>query len=82
MRRDDALDPAKLKTHRTGREPKYTVADLLECIGKKELRTGELAKIAAEEKGISGGTFYALLKQAKQEGKISKSKLTEVLSAA
>ena len=82
MRRDDALDPAKLKTQRTGREPKYTVADLLECIGKKELRTGELAKIAAEEKGIRGGTFFALLKQAKQEGKISKSKLTEALSAA
>ena len=33
-------------------------------------------------KGIKGGTFYALLKQAKQEGKIFKSKLTEALSAA
>ncbi len=82
MRRDDSLDPTKLKRPKAGREAKYTVADLLECIGKKEMRTGVLEKVAAEEMGIKGGTFYALLKRAKSEGKIVKSKLTEALSAA
>jgi len=81
MRRDASLDPARLKKPKTGRESRFTVEDLVECIGKRKIRSNVLAKIAAE-KGIKGGTFYDLLRKAKQEGRIIKSKRSELLHAA
>ena len=82
MRRDDTLDPAKLKPQRTGREPRFTPADLVECIGKRKMKSSALAKLAAEEKGIKGGSFYDLLRKAKTAGLIIKSTRTELLRAA
>jgi hypothetical protein len=81
MRRDDSLDPAKLKKPKTGRETIHSIADILECLGSDELKTVALQKKTHQEKGMSSGTFYALLKKGASEKKLHKSKITELWSA-
>ena len=81
MHRDEGLDPTKLKKSKTGRESIYSIADLLDCIGTDEWKTGELQKKAMEETGMSRATFHGLLKKATSQKKVSKSKLTDLWSA-
>jgi len=81
MVRDSSLDPTKLKKANTGRGAIYSVADIVECLDGNEMKTGELKKKCEEEKGMSSGTFFSLLKRGASEGKLNKSKITQAWSA-
>jgi hypothetical protein len=69
MRRDESLDPAKLKQQH-GRPPKHTEAKLLDVLkgGKKrkKLSTTAWQKECWSEKGIPKSTFYELLEKVKK----------------
>jgi 5S rRNA maturation endonuclease (ribonuclease M5) len=65
MRRDDALDPAKLK-QATGRPKIHTVEKILECLGTRKLNTVAWQKKAGSERGIPKTQFFQLLEQAKR----------------
>ena len=71
MRRDDDLDPAKLKQSKKGREPKYKVEDLVTYLNKAKaipgLKTSEFQRRVCQETGMVRATFYELLKQAEQQ---------------
>jgi hypothetical protein len=69
--RDEALDPAELKRpKRGGRSPVYSVEDLIECLGSQDLLTVEFQKLVHEQKGMSSGKFYELLKEGKSLGSL------------
>lgn len=70
------LDPLDLKKPR-GREPKYTVDQLVEILGYRSLRTNAFAKRAHDELGIANSTFHILLHKAHKTGLLSKSSTTE-----
>lgn len=78
MRRDGALDPAKLKKAAGGAPPKHTAEDLLKILGTRELSMVEWeARAADPDNGkVSESTFYRLTKKLKKEGRIKQSKLT------
>ena len=82
FRCEDA-DPAMLKKSKTGRESIFSVSDILEALGTDELKTGVLLKKTRETTlpPMSEATFYALLKKAVAQKKISKSKITGEWSA-
>ena len=65
MRRDETLDPTKLKQV-GGRPKRYTVEKILDVLGDRHLTTTEWFKIAGPETGISKSSFYELLEQAKK----------------
>ena len=69
MRRDEGLDPAKLKL--AGGRPKlYTVGKLLSVLNGQKLESHNWAKLASLETGISKPRFYALLNEAKRDPKL------------
>lgn len=69
MRRDEALDPAKLK--QTGGRPKrYTVDKLLSILKGQQLKSENWFKIASSETGIGRTSFYDLLEIAKHDPKL------------
>ncbi len=69
MRRDDGLDPTKLK--QPGGRPKlYTVDRLLSVLNGQKLESRNWFKIASSETGISKTRFYALLEEAKRNPKL------------
>lgn len=70
------LDPQDLKKPR-GREPKYTVDQLVEILGSRCLRTYAFAKRTREEIGMASSTFHVLLKKAAKLNLLSKSSTTE-----
>jgi hypothetical protein len=75
MRRDDELDPAKLKKSKGGRAAEYTVAMLVECLGERKLTTSELQKLCAKDKRLarmSPATFKRILHQAKELNAMAK----------
>jgi hypothetical protein len=71
MRRDDNLDPAKLKTS-GGCPVKHRPQDLLGLLPADGLGNADWLA-AAEEKGMSRSTFYALRKQLKNDEKVLES---------
>jgi len=71
MRRDDALDPAKLKQI-AGRKQEHTVEKIMDVLGAESLTTGEWAGRCLDEAGVSRSRFYGLRTQAEGEGKIKK----------
>jgi hypothetical protein len=69
MRRDEGLDPAKLK--QAGGRPKlYTVDRLLPFIKGQQLSSQNWFKLASPETGISRTRFYALLEDARKHPKV------------
>jgi hypothetical protein len=70
MRRDDALDPAKLKQS-AGRPKLHTVEKILECLGKRKLNTAAWQKKAGSEKGVPKTQFFQLLDEAKRRPGLS-----------
>ena len=69
MRRDEGLDPAKLK--QTGGRPKlYTVEKLLSSLKGQQLNSQNWLRIASLETGISKSRFFALLEEAKRDPKL------------
>ena len=75
VRRGD-LDPQDLKKPK-GREPKYTLDQLVELLGHRTLKTSAFAKRASDELGMSKSTFHLLLKKAAKTSLLSKSSTTE-----
>jgi hypothetical protein len=63
MRRDDQLDPAKLKQAK-GRPKKHTVEKILKCLEGQRLTTVQWQKMAGSEKGVPKTQFYELLGEA------------------
>ena len=65
MRRDESLDPAKLK--QAGGRPKvHTVEKLIGCLKGRKLKIQNWLKRAGSETGISKTRFYALLEEARK----------------
>lgn len=71
MARNDTLDPLALKRPKTGRTPEHQLSDILDHVGDG-IATGAWQKRCTDETGMSSGTFYRLLKQAKKESLIRK----------
>jgi hypothetical protein len=85
MKRDDDLDPAKLKQPKFGRESKYKVDDLVAQLaaqphkpGRKKakaiagLKTGDFQRRVCEEIGMSRGKFFELLKEGEKQHRFKK----------
>ncbi|HOP98630.1 MAG TPA: AAA family ATPase [Verrucomicrobiota bacterium] len=72
MRRDDELDPAKLKQPKGGRTATYTVEMILQALGKRKLTTAQWQKRAADEAGITRPTFYRLMAEAEKAGRVTR----------
>jgi hypothetical protein len=85
MKRDNELDPAKLKQPKFGPESKYKVEDLVTQLAAQPrkarrkkakgivgLKTGEFQRRVCEEIGMSRGKFYELLKEGKKQGRFEK----------
>lgn len=65
MRRDDGVDPSKLK--KAGRRSKkHTLDKLLPFIRGRKLSSADWFKVARAEAGISKSRFYALLAEARK----------------
>jgi hypothetical protein len=71
------LDPTDLKqSAKTGGSvARYSISDLLECLGNNDLTTTEFQKSVHSETGMSAGKFYELLKTGQKQGKLHKSKI-------
>lgn len=69
--RDETLDPSKLKQG-GGRPAKWTVEQLVDCLGSKDLGTVDFQKLVAAERGMPRTSFYELLPQAKTQGLLHK----------
>ena len=80
MRRADDMDATKLKKAKTGRDSTYSMNDLVDVLGDKDLSTGDLLKLAMKEIGMSTGTFHNLRRSAEKSKLISKSKITGLWS--
>jgi hypothetical protein len=85
MKRDDDLDPAKLKQPKFGRESKYKVEDLVTQLaiqprksGRKKakaaagLPTGAFQRRVCDETGMSRAKFYELLKEGEKQQRFKK----------
>jgi hypothetical protein len=73
MRRDDELDPAKLK--QIGGRPKiYTVEKILSCLKGRKLTTKDWFKRASSEMGISKTRFFGLLEEARKHPQVKQNK--------
>jgi AAA domain len=77
FQRAPELDPADLKqpSKRGGSSPKYSVKDLVECLGNRQLTTSEFQRLANEETGMSKAVFYRLLPEAEKSGVLHKSRV-------
>ena len=69
MRRDEGLDPAKLKKA-GGRPKRYTVDKILAVLGTQQLKSENWCTIASSETGIGRTSFYDLLEKAKRDTKL------------
>lgn len=75
MKRDDTLDPAKLRQTKPGRQAKYGVQDLVDWLGKSKCgkrigcikTTTAFQKRVSEETGMSRAKFYELLKEGEKQ---------------
>ena len=74
MRRDEGLDPAKLK-QQGGRPKLYTVDKLLALLKGQQLTSRNWCKLASLETGVSKARFYVLLEQAKRNPKLKQTPL-------
>ena len=72
FRRDEGLDPARLK-QTGGRPPKYDPEELLKVLGSKRLGFIEWSTRTHEALGISESAFFKLMKRLEEEGKVVKS---------
>ena len=73
MRRDDSLDPAKLK--QVGGRPRiHTVEKLLAVLKGKKLSTKNWLEKASLETGVSRARFYALLGDARRLPQVKQTK--------
>jgi hypothetical protein len=68
--RDGALDPSKLR--QGGRPPKWTVGQLVKCLGNKDLKSSDFQKLLSSETGMPRATFYELLQKAGTQGLLHK----------
>ena len=69
MRRDEGLDPAKLK-QAGGRPKRYTVDKILAVLGTQQLKSENWYTVASSETGIGRTSFYDLLEEAKRNSKL------------
>jgi hypothetical protein len=69
MRRDDLLNPAKLK-QAGGRPKRYTAAKLIDVLKGQQLESQNWCKLAGLKTGISRACFYELLDEAKRDPKL------------
>jgi len=69
MRRDDGLDPAKLK-QAGGRPKRYTVDKIISILKGQQLESKNWFKLASAETFIGRSTFYDLLEEAKRDPKL------------
>jgi hypothetical protein len=75
MKRDDDLDPSKLRQANAGRKPKYGVQDLVDQLAKskcgKQLgrikTTTTFQKLVCEQTGMARSKFYELLKEGENQ---------------
>jgi hypothetical protein len=75
MKRDDDLDPAKLRQPNAGRKPKYAVQDLVDQLAKSKggkkmgciKTTTDFQKLVCEETGMARSKFYELLKEGENQ---------------
>jgi len=74
MRRDDGLDPARLK-QAGGRKPTYAPEDLLILLPPEGLTNAEWLTKATEE-GMSRPTFFRLRKALENDGKTRQSTIS------
>jgi hypothetical protein len=74
MRRDNSLDPAKLKTT-TGRPKVHNAEGLLDVLGEDSLTFSKWFEAAKEHAGMSKGTFQTLRHELLQSGRINQSKI-------
>lgn len=76
MKRDDDLDPTKLRRPKAGREPKFKVEDLVAQLEKAKaiagMKTAEFQRLACQETGMSRAKFYELLKEGEKRGLLQK----------
>jgi hypothetical protein len=75
MKRDETLDPTKLRQAKAGRQAKYKVQDLVDQVGKSKCgkREGRIKtttafqKLVCGETGMSRAKFYELLKEGEKQ---------------
>jgi DNA-binding IclR family transcriptional regulator len=72
MRRDESLDPSKLKKP-PGRTPQHAGDDILKLLTGDGLTTTKWAK-AAERRGVSRRTFYRLKNTLEDSKRITQAK--------
>ena len=65
---DRSLDPGKLKQVTMGRKARWTVEQLVECLGNKDLKSSDFQKLVYAEIGMPRATFFELLPKAKDQG--------------
>ena len=70
MRRDDTLDPARLKQASTGRTAVYSPAMLLPALGQRTLGASAWQKAVCDETGMSRAKFYELKRQLVKTGQV------------
>jgi len=69
---DRSLDPEKLKQIPRGRAPKWTVSQLVDCLGDRDLTSTEFQKLVHGEIGMPRTVFFELLPKAKNQGLLHK----------
>jgi hypothetical protein len=75
---DPALDPKDLhKPAARGKKAIYSVQDLVDVLGRNDLSTTEFKERCDIEVGMKSTVFYELLKKAKDQGLIHKSKVDD-----
>jgi hypothetical protein len=80
MKRDDDLDPTKLRRANAGRQAKYEVQDLVEVLSKAKCgkqagrvkTTTAFQKLVCGETGMSRSKFYELLKEGERQGRFQR----------
>lgn len=80
MMRADDMDATKLKKAKTGRESTFSMSDLVDVLGDKDLSNGDLLKLAIEKIKMSASTYHNLRRSAEKSKLISKSKITGLWS--
>jgi hypothetical protein len=75
MRRDDSLDPAKLKQPaKGGRKASYQPEQLLEHLPNGKPTTSAWREAVCEETGMSSRTFYDCLKELRKQNRIQQNR--------
>jgi hypothetical protein len=75
--RRNHLDPADLKqpAKTGGSSAKYSVQDLIDCLGDKDLETAEFEALVIKKTEMSRSTFFNLRKAGEKQGKLHQSKV-------